>query len=115
MGIRQGARSPSRQSATDMNEPSRTGPPPDPNKGPKPLITFKGLHQYNWKDGKNGSPSWVDLSRCSGLDYHQLAAIYLWMEQTSNRTDELRLLGNGVVPSTAQLAFSSLYAKLFTI
>jgi hypothetical protein len=29
-----------------------------------------------------------------------------------NRTDELRLLGNGVVPATAEKAFLTLYNKL---
>ena len=29
-----------------------------------------------------------------------------------NRTDELRLLGNGVVPATAELAFRTLWAEL---
>jgi hypothetical protein len=29
-----------------------------------------------------------------------------------NRTDELRLLGNGVVPATAELAFRTLWEEL---
>jgi hypothetical protein len=29
-----------------------------------------------------------------------------------NRTDELRLLGNGVVPATAALAFTTLWNQL---
>jgi hypothetical protein len=29
-----------------------------------------------------------------------------------NRTDELRLLGNGVVPATAELAFKILFNEL---
>jgi hypothetical protein len=29
-----------------------------------------------------------------------------------NRTDELRLLGNGVVPATAELAWRTLYKRL---
>ena len=31
---------------------------------------------------------------------------------TDNRTDELRLLGNGVVPATAAIAFKTLFAEL---
>jgi hypothetical protein len=31
-----------------------------------------------------------------------------------NRTDELRLLGNGVVPATAERAFRVLMAELFS-
>jgi hypothetical protein len=38
----------------------------------------------------------------SGLDYAELCV------SCDNRTDELRLLGNGVVPATAALAFKTL-------
>ena len=31
-----------------------------------------------------------------------------------NRTDELRLLGNGVVPATAEKAFKVLFAEICT-
>jgi len=31
---------------------------------------------------------------------------------TDNRTDELRLLGNGVVPATAELAYRTLMREL---
>ena len=41
-----------------------------------------------------------------GLDYAQLYV------STDNRTDELRLLGNGVVPIQAALAFTTLYREL---
>jgi hypothetical protein len=40
----------------------------------------------------NGSPSGVDA--------------------TTNRVDRLRLLGNGVVPQTAELAWKSLWRKM---
>ena len=42
----------------------------------------------------------------SRLDYAQLCVA------CDNRTDELRLLGNGVVPATAELAFRTLSARL---
>ena len=42
----------------------------------------------------------------SGLDYAELC------ESCDNRTDELRLLGNGVVPATAALAFRTLLKEL---
>jgi hypothetical protein len=42
----------------------------------------------------------------SGLDYAQLCVT------CDNRTDELRLLGNGVVPATAERAFRSLMQEL---
>ena len=42
----------------------------------------------------------------SGLDYAELSV------SSDNRTDELRLLGNGVVPATAALAFRTLLKEL---
>ena len=44
----------------------------------------------------------------SGLDYAELSVSY------DNRTDELRLLGNGVVPATAAVAFQTLLNGLRT-
>jgi site-specific DNA-cytosine methylase len=43
------------------------------------------------------------------LDYAELCVT------TDNRTDELRLLGNGVVPATAELAYRTLMRELFQI
>ncbi len=43
------------------------------------------------------------------LDYAQLCVA------TDNRTDELRLLGNGVVPATAELAYRTLMRELVEI
>jgi DNA (cytosine-5)-methyltransferase 1 len=42
----------------------------------------------------------------------ELEEIYEWMVKCENRTDELRLLGNGVVPATATKAFITLFNKL---
>ena len=43
-----------------------------------------------------------------GLDYAELCIT------CDNRTDELRLLGNGVVPATAERAFRTLMRELYT-
>lgn len=43
-----------------------------------------------------------------GLDYAQLRVA------CDNRTDELRLLGNGVIPATAERAFTTLLQRLLT-
>ena len=43
-----------------------------------------------------------------GLDYAELCVT------CDNRTDELRLLGNGVVPATAELAFRTLLKQLIS-
>ena len=58
------------------------------------------------------SPIGVDISELSGLSNSELADISEWMVKTDNRTDELRLLGNGVVPATATRAFLTLLEKL---
>ena len=54
----------------------------------------------------------VDISELSGLSHSELAEIYEWMVKCDNRTDELRLLGNGVVPATAARAFTVLMEEL---
>ena len=60
-----------------------------------------------------GTPPGLDLSRHTGLGDSELAEIYSWMEKGTNRTDELRMCGNGVVPQTAERAFTVLAEELF--
>ncbi len=43
----------------------------------------------------------------------ELAKIREWMAKGTNRTDELRMCGNGVVPATAERAFRVLSKELF--
>ena len=57
-------------------------------------------------------PIGVGISELSGLSHSELAEIREWMVKTDNRTDELRLLGNGVVPATATRAFLTLLEKI---
>jgi hypothetical protein len=52
------------------------------------------------------------LSEYTGLSYQELEEIYHWMCAGASRVDELRLLGNGVVPPCAERAFRTLYARL---
>jgi site-specific DNA-cytosine methylase len=54
----------------------------------------------------------VDFSELSGLSHSELAEIREWMVTTDNRTDELRLLGNGCIPATVSRAFLTLLNKL---
>jgi len=61
------------------------------------------------------SSNGVGDSELSSLSNQELAEIYEWMERCDNRTDELRLLGNGVVPATATLAFQTLLAELLNL
>jgi site-specific DNA-cytosine methylase len=74
-----------------------------------------GEQQYAWEP-----PRVIDISlerslggnpdgSASGLDYAKLCV------SGDNRTDELRLLGNGVVPATAELAYRTLARELFQI
>jgi hypothetical protein len=54
----------------------------------------------------------VGVSELSGLSDSELEEIRKWMVRCDNRTDELRLLGNGVCPPTATRAFLTLFDKL---
>lgn len=60
----------------------------------------------------DGPAAGLDFPGCTGLSDTELAEIYSWMEKGTNRTDELRMCGNGVVPQTAERAFRVLYAEL---
>jgi DNA (cytosine-5)-methyltransferase 1 len=60
----------------------------------------------------DGTAPGVDFARLSGLSDTELAEIREWMGKGTNRTDELRLNGNGVVPATAERAFRVLCAEL---
>lgn len=62
--------------------------------------------------GTYESSPWMDLSKLSGLRDQELAEIREWMFKSDNRTDELRLLGNGVVPATAERAFRVLMEEI---
>ena len=76
----------------------------------------------DWREGaggasETGETEWQAESTmgrnaygtASGMDYAELCIT------CDNRTDELRLLGNGVVPATATLAFQTLLAELLAL
>ena len=60
----------------------------------------------------DGPADGLDFPGCTGLDREELEEIYGWMVKGTNRTDELRMCGNGVVPQTAERAFRVLYREL---
>ena len=63
----------------------------------------------------DGTAPGLDLSRHTGLsdsELAQMAEVEEWLTKGTNRTDELRMCGNGVVPQTAELAFRTLYKEL---
>ena len=70
----------------------------------------------------DGTPPGLDVPGCTGFSNTELAEVGLtldearevesWLTRFTNRTDELRLSGNGVVPQTAERAFRVLYAEL---
>lgn len=60
----------------------------------------------------DGLAAGMDFPRCPGLSDTELAEIHEWMVKGTNRTDELRMCGNGVVPQTAERAFRVLYREL---
>jgi DNA (cytosine-5)-methyltransferase 1 len=63
------------------------------------------FEQSSWRQAQFAVGGNIDGSS-GGLDYAELCVT------CDNRTDELRLLGNGVVPATAELAFKTLMAQL---
>ena len=67
-----------------------------------------GEQQYAWEPPRVTQPEVVRNpdGPASGLDYAELCVT------CDNRTDELRLLGNGVVPATASLAFRTLLREV---
>ncbi len=88
-----------------------------------------GANQYGWEpprvvddtNGKiesqvggnaDGPADGLDFPGCTGLSNTELEEIYGWMVKGTNRTDELQMCGNGVVPQTAERAFRVLYAEL---
>ena len=60
----------------------------------------------------DGPADGLDVPGLSGLGDTELAEIYSWMVDGTNRTDELRMCGNGVVPATAERAFRILFAEI---
>jgi len=60
----------------------------------------------------DGPAAGLDFPGCTGLSDTELEEIYGWMVKGTNRTDELRMCGNGVVPQTAALAWRTLYREL---
>ena len=71
--------------------------------------TNSEIPNSNW-DGQIESPLGRNFNESTrGMDYAELSV------SCDNRTDELRLLGNGVVPATATLAFQTLLAELLNL
>lgn len=66
-----------------------------------------GLRSYGTSVG-------MGHAELSGLSHSELDKVREWMVKCDNRTDELRLLGNGVVPATAERAFRVLMTQLLT-
>ena len=73
--------------------------------GEREIIKPMGLHL-------DGAPDGLGVAELSGLSDQELAEIRHWMVASDNRTDELRLLGNGVVPACAERAFRLLFGEL---
>ena len=60
----------------------------------------------------DGTTDGMDISELSGISNSELVEISDWMVKGQSRVDELRLLGNGVFPSTAEKAFRVLFKEL---
>ncbi len=62
----------------------------------------------------DGAPAGVGVSELPRLRHEELVEIHQWMVLNTNRNDELRLLGNGVVAQTCEVAFRTLFNELLT-
>ena len=60
----------------------------------------------------DGPTDGLDIPGLPGLRDSELAEIRQWMEKVTNRIDELRMCGNGVVPQTAAKAWAVLSQEL---
>jgi DNA (cytosine-5)-methyltransferase 1 len=74
--------------------------------------TADGEAEFSMGDPAYGTPDGLGVAELSGLSDQELAEIRHWMVPSDNRTDELRLLGNGVVPACAERAFRVLFSEL---
>jgi site-specific DNA-cytosine methylase len=94
-----------------------TSSPQEPNDSREGEASRSIESQYSEAESSLGRGAYessigMDISELSGLSHSELAEIREWMFKTESRTDELRLLGNGVVRSTATRAFLNLFEKL---
>jgi hypothetical protein len=71
-----------------------------------------GEAEFSMGDPAYGTSVGLRFAELSGLSDQELAEIRHWMVASDNRTDELRLLGNGVVPAVAERAFRLLFGEL---
>ncbi len=60
----------------------------------------------------DGASSRVVVSELPRLSHEELVEIHQWMVLNTNRNDELRMLGNGVVAQTCEIAFLTLFNEL---
>jgi site-specific DNA-cytosine methylase len=60
----------------------------------------------------DGASIGLDLPTMPTISNSELVEIFDWMVKGESRVDEMRLLGNGVFPSTAEKAFRTLFKEL---
>ena len=81
---------------------STGGQEPEGDTGRKLTTVAKGKLNPRWVETLMGVPVGWCMPSCTKLNDRE------YYEKCDNRTDELRLLGNGVVPATAEKAFREL-------
>ena len=88
------------------------GEAPLPGRGREDRQADDGQVEFGLGELPHGTSAGVGLPECAPLSDSELAEIFEWMEKSDNRTDELRLLGNGVVPAVAEKAWRVLFEEL---
>ena len=82
------------------------------------VASSEGMGNAEWQTqpevggDANGASIGLDLPTMSTISDSELVEIFDWMVKGESRVDELRLLGNGVFPSTAEKAFRTLFKEL---
>jgi site-specific DNA-cytosine methylase len=100
----------SRPAGNDGRGPDGETALPGGGRGDRPADHGE-IEQPVGRDAYGNTPG-LDFARLSGLGDTELAEIREWMVKGTNRTDELRMCGNGVCPPTAERAFRVLYEEL---
>ena len=96
--------------------PARPGQPQHDWEEPRVLANAKSERDAYGKECTRGSESdikntdyWTQTQPCMGRKPDESAGR---LDPNRNRIDRLRLLGNGVVPATAERAFRTLYGRI---
>lgn len=85
---------------------------PDGSSSDRPMESGQRQTEPPLGGDADGPSIGLDLPSMPTISDSELVEIFDWMVKSESRVDELRLLGNGVFPSTAEKAFRTLFKEL---